>query len=438
MINAKCRCGKVNFGSEAMAGETSQCMKCGATIVFPAPRRKPALATAAAPATSPSNIAASLGSSTPAEGMAAVATGALNAQDGQQPAVPPVPHLPRRGVDLLYGFLLLALIPLVTALMNDETGNIKKRLDKTLESSPALKDRVERYMLEEDASLDGLVRLLPNKKLDNLAWLPRDTRDHEYYAAASAGAFFLVVGVFMAWGVTSWWKLILTGLFTATFGIASLFIFQDMFGEYYEGLLHPGGKVGENFIANLLGFTFGVGLGEELCKALPVIFYIRTHRDASWRGACLWGLASGVGFGVAEGVMYSVRYYNGISGLDMYLTRFAACVSLHAVWSASVGITLFQARRVVSKAINMVIYGDIHEKDFDWEEIIMPTIRVLGVAMVLHGSYDTLLTQQMVMPALVVALISFAWLGYQIESIREEELKELIEQADHVPIPALV
>src|SRR5207248_1857839 len=84
--------------------------------------------------------------------------------------------------------------------------------------------------------------------------------------------------------------------------------------------------------------------------------------------SCLWGMASGIGFGVAEGVMYSVRYYNGIAGFDAYLTRFAACVGLHAVWSASVGITLFQARRTVSKAVNAILYCDFKGQQFDWEQ----------------------------------------------------------------------
>lgn len=425
MISVTCRCGKVNLGSEAMAGHESQCMKCGASFMFPLPRRKAALVGSAAGA--PTRFA------TPANGMAAISA---SPGEASAPAAPPAPKLPRRGVDLFYCLLLLALFPLVTALLNDDTANIKKRLEKTLDSNPNLREPVERYMTSEQATLDGLLQLLPDKKLDKLAWLPRDTRMHELYAALSGGAFFLIVAVFMGWGVTQNWKLILTALFTATFGIASLFIFQDMFGDYYEGLLHPGDKVGENFIGNLLGFTLGVGLGEELCKAIPAIFYIRTHPDANWRGACLWGLASGVGFGVAEGVMYSMRYYNGITGPDMYLTRFAACVALHAVWSASVGITIFQSRRVVSKAVNMVIYGDIKEEDFDWEEIIVPVARVLGVAMLLHGAYDTLLTQQMVLPALVVALISFGWLGFQIETIREEEQAALDEEAGLLPASA--
>ena len=51
-------------------------------------------------------------------------------------------------------------------------------------------------------------------------------------------------------------------------------------------------------------------------------------------------LASGIGFGVSEGIMYSTRYYNGIVGVDLYFVRFISCVALHAIWTASVAISL--------------------------------------------------------------------------------------------------
>jgi RsiW-degrading membrane proteinase PrsW (M82 family) len=414
VITVTCKCGKVTYGSEAMAGQEVQCMKCAQLVVFPAPKRQAALVgVAGAPGQADRPGASSLPKSADSKETTPV------------PEAAPSAKLPRRALDLFYLVLILALAPLVTALQHDEKATFKKRLDDTLQRNPLLKPRVEEIMESPRSTLDDLLKVLPGRKLDKLAHLPRDTRRHEVYAAISAVAFFLIIGVLMAWDITAAWKLLVTAAFTATFGIACLFIFQDMYGSFYEGMLEAGDKVGDRLFLNFIGFTLGVGLSEELAKALPVIFYIRTHRDASWRGACLWGLASGVGFGVAEGITYSVRHYNGIATADTYLTRFAACVALHAVWSGSVGITLFNYRRSVSKAVNAIMYGDIKEEDYDWDEILMPTAQVLGVAMVLHGLYDTLLTQQMVLPALVVALVSFAWLGFQIESAREEEARQL-------------
>ena len=55
-------------------------------------------------------------------------------------------------------------------------------------------------------------------------------------------------------------------------------------------------------------------------------------------------LHSGAGFGVAEGIMYSTRYYNGMETTGIYWVRFVSCVAMHAVWAGAVGITLFRNR----------------------------------------------------------------------------------------------
>jgi len=66
-----------------------------------------------------------------------------------------------------------------------------------------------------------------------------------------------------------------------------------------------------------------------------------------------------------------------------------------------------------------VVFGG----SFRWEEIAWPLLRVLGVAMALHGLYDALLTEQWIVPALLVALVSFGWLGWQVESAREQDAR---------------
>jgi RsiW-degrading membrane proteinase PrsW (M82 family) len=141
-------------------------------------------------------------------------------------------------------------------------------------------------------------------------------------------------------------------------------------------------------------------------------------------------MASGVGFGVAEGLLYSTKMYHGVAPASFYLVRFASCVALHAVWSASVGITIFQSRAVVRRLVAALFYG---ARLLRWDEIAWPLLRVLGVAMALHGLYDALLTEQMIVPALVVALVSFGWLGWQVESAREGEPRQ--EQAPPPPAP---
>jgi RsiW-degrading membrane proteinase PrsW (M82 family) len=399
-----------------MAGEAVQCMKCGKIVAFPAPAGQAPARAAAAPLVA---LASPFGEEPPA-----VAPGPEGAA-GEAAA-----GTRRRPCEYLYWGLLLALLPLLTVLLHEDQPTVKQRFEKTMEKNTLLKKEIMRRIeAGEMASPDDLFRLLPGHRLDDMAHLSRESQQHLVYAGLSAWCFFLFVGVLMAWRITPAWMLVLNALFTATFGIAILFLLHDFIGHGYQLTLTPD----EDFITNLLGFTFVVGLGEELCKSLPVIFYIRTFRGASWRGAYLWGMASGIGFGVAEGITYAGRQYNGIATADIYLTRFVACVALHAVWSASVGITLFQSRRLVGKVLGAVLYGG----DFRWEELVLPTLRVLGVAMVLHGLYDTLLTQNLVPLALLVALLSFGWLGWQVEGVREREIRELAAAGLLAPVESL-
>ena len=383
MIAVCCPCGKLLQGSDDLAGETVQCPKCRQLVAFPSPLP-------------------------PAPPEAQPAAGEAT------PAAAPAPGL--WSTDCLYWVLLLALLPLVLALFQDRaTLDVRKRLEDTLKAHPELKPRLAALMQSETATVEDLFRLLPGHRIDKVAWLPRESDRHWLFAAVSVAAFF-AVGAFMARRVVPTWQLPLIGGFTASVGIAALLVIHDITGQSMRLALDPRG----NFLSRLLGYVFAGGLGEELCKALPVLFYVRWGRSPTWRGAFLWGLASGVGFGVAEAVLYATKMYHGVAPADFYLVRFASCVALHAVWSASVGITIFQSRAIVSRVVGAVVFGG----NFRWEEIAYPLLRVLGVAMALHGLYDALLTEQMIVPALLVALVSFGWLGWQVESAREQDARQ--------------
>jgi RsiW-degrading membrane proteinase PrsW (M82 family) len=159
------------------------------------------------------------------------------------------------------------------------------------------------------------------------------------------------------------------------------------------------------FLLSFFGFTFGVGLCEELTKALPVVFYIRGGSKLDWRGACLWGLASGIGFGVAEGIMYSSDYYNGLASGGFYFVRFISCVGLHATWGASVAIMAWRRR-------------DWLQSDGEKGDLFVSLLYILAVPMILHGLYDTLLKREMEGTALLIALASFGWLAAVTEWTR--------------------
>jgi RsiW-degrading membrane proteinase PrsW (M82 family) len=161
------------------------------------------------------------------------------------------------------------------------------------------------------------------------------------------------------------------------------------------------------FVLSFLGFTAGVGFCEEVCKAMPLILKGRSSGYASWRQAMLWGLISGVGFGVSEGITYCSDYYNGVSGPGIYAVRFISCVGLHAIWAGAVGITLYRRQGFLNDASNA----------FDW---IFRLMAIVIVPMVLHGAYDTLLKQHYDVYALGVALVSFGWFAFQIELAKRQ------------------
>ena len=82
--------------------------------------------------------------------------------------------------------------------------------------------------------------------------------------------------------------------------------------------------------ASIIGYTLGVGLTEELSKSIAARV---DSFDGLWNRAGL-GFASGIGFGVAEAVLYSYRDYAGHSDWTMYVVRFVFCVGFHGVMSS--------------------------------------------------------------------------------------------------------
>jgi RsiW-degrading membrane proteinase PrsW (M82 family) len=258
--------------------------------------------------------------------------------------------------------------------------------------------------------------MLPAKKLHG-AWLSRDSHAH-WLLAFMAAALYLTFFMFLASdGSAEPTHVLVVGLFTATFGVGILLLVQTIAenGPLFigRGILalislvlkfiafsyQAANDKQYGFFVSFLAFTFGVGLCEELVKSLPLFWHRKCERGKTWRGLFIWGLASGAGFGIAEGVMYSGELYNGIFGPGVYGVRFLSCVALHAIWTGSVGITLY-LRRDSFNAID------------SWPGYIGAVLTVIAVPMVLHGLYDTCLKREMYSIALLVAAASFGWLAF--------------------------
>jgi RsiW-degrading membrane proteinase PrsW (M82 family) len=162
------------------------------------------------------------------------------------------------------------------------------------------------------------------------------------------------------------------------------------------------------FGASLLGFFLGVGLCEELIKSLPVMWRLYRPIPAGWREACLWGMASGAGFGVSESVHYAGNYYNGVEPASMYVVRFVSCVSLHVMLSGACGILLQRHQHHL-------------EAETDYFEWGITFLAIITVPMFLHGLFNTVAKKDMPIGQIVLAGAAFAWLAYLIGSSRRRE-----------------
>jgi RsiW-degrading membrane proteinase PrsW (M82 family) len=266
------------------------------------------------------------------------------------------------------------------------------------------------------------------------AFLSRESKLHWVFAIISAGVFATALALFNDDRKLQTWMLLGIGLATGTAGIFLLLAFQflaffmpfrfgrgllgiillivALIGLSYRCALDPG--IG--FIPSFFGFVFGVGLCEELVKAIPIVIYLKNVEHTRWRVAMLVGLASGIGFGVSEGISYSGEMYNGYAGPSIYLVRFVSCVALHSIWAGSVGLLMHMDQETLFEDFDFVTAGTF-------------VVKYLSIAMVLHGLYDVLLKQELPWAALLVALASFGWLAFLVHRSEGTEWSTAIRSA---------
>jgi RsiW-degrading membrane proteinase PrsW (M82 family) len=412
LIEAECECGKTLRADPSLIGQTIQCSVCRRPVLVPDPK-------------------------------------AASPEVDQRTHALIGPEVQTGIRQYLYWLLPLAFFPLAIDL-GQKPESINKRIDRAIARAPrAVQEKIDRMEDEGSVTLDNVISLFPRARLDDQAWLPRTTRMHWLFAAVSAGLFLTILVFLFAPGTTQPWQLLLVGAFTGTVGIAILLLSHRLgfLALLIRFSVQRAADPGSDFLASWAGFTFGVGLVEELCKLMPLLWLYFRHGQLSWRVCCAWGLASGVGFGVSEGITYSADLYNGICSAEIYVVRFLSCVALHAVWSASAGISLFHCQHLLAEMQrgrgpkNPAFYARQESGSVVpvWGMLDAPSprvspeagerlalfamimARVLIVVMFLHGLYDSLLTRDIKLPALLVAIVSFSWLAWQIEHTRSKE-----------------
>ncbi len=428
-LSFKCpACGKGHKAPERAAGKTAACLKCGASITVP----NPAPIDPAAILAQEENYVSEPASYPVREPEEPADSYAMREPD-EAAGIPPTPRKKTKHVDVttlppltsndppawrrhLHWLLALALLPLMVSLL--------AKADKSVEQvSGEERDRIL-SSLEKAHSLDEFLSSLPGEKLPG-AFLRRSSVGH-WFMATLAIVVYMAFFMFLASdGSANPVHVLLVGLFTATIGIGFLLLVQ-LLASFTEGRLIFGRGIltllfwllkfiafsynaasdPENgFVLSFVGFTLGVGLCEELVKTIPVFWHRSPDTGRAWRGMLIWGLASGAGFGIAEGIMYSSRYYNGVSGPGIYLVRFLSCVALHAIWSGSAAILLYQRR-------------DLFTGLDSWYDWIFPTIFIVAVPAVLHGLYDTCLKREMNGVALLAAFASFGYLAFLLSRLQ--------------------
>lgn len=341
---------------------------------------------------------------------------------------------PRR---LCYALMLIARIPLAWSVFFPDGFSFRDALVHTIETHPEVAGSIQQIMDSDDASEEDFFNALPDHRVDG-AFLSHDTYMHWLYALVSSAGFTALLLAIFPRSTKNLGRMALIGLFTATIGIFLLLGFQwvadftqgmwvrgrgilvllfyivKFIGFSYRAALDPN----SNVILSAIGFTFGVGLCEELCKSAPVLCHYQwtNNKEWPWRTACLVGLMSGVGFGVSEAIHYSSDYYNGIQSGQIYVVRFVSCVALHALWSGGAAIFIFRYR------------AQLQQSESVWGGAIT-WVALISIPMVLHGLYDTLLKKEHDAWALAVAAASLAWFIWQIEWAR----KNFDEEENKVP-----
>jgi RsiW-degrading membrane proteinase PrsW (M82 family) len=425
-IAANCpACGKGHKAPEKLAGRTVSCLSCGKPFTIPAPDLEAAAAALLDDDVAPAE-SAHVPEPEPADEPVAIAP----PRPKRKPDVATLPPLTTNDPPLwlrhLHWLLALALIPLAVSLLatSDEDKSIIERIAKTLETAGPIERARFIAAAAHPLSDDEIFEALPDHRLVG-ALLPRSTGWHWGMAVAATIGFLAFMMFLASDGSANPAHVLVVGLVTATVGVGFLLLVQVL-AAVTDGHVIVGRSIlvlmfyvlkfiafsysaasdpDNGFMLSFLGFTFGVGLCEELVKAIPLFCHRDDDGGKNWRGLFIWGLASGAGFGIAEGILYSGRYYNGISGPGTYAVRFVSCVALHAIWTGSVAITLYLRR-------------DMFERLGTWHDWIGPILFVIGVPMVLHGLYDTCLKKDMNGVALAVAVASFGYLAFLTSRLR--------------------
>jgi RsiW-degrading membrane proteinase PrsW (M82 family) len=199
-------------------------------------------------------------------------------------------------------------------------------------------------------------------------------------------------------------------LFTAFVGIPLLLIFQILppIETIYSGTASDDPGI------RMFAFIAGVGVCEELCKALPLLLFSIKRGPLQLREGVFLGIMSGLGFAFAEVVDYSINYWRRTAAVTTSIIADAAEKSRG--WFGNINPAEFHDRlvkmmpelfenygsTVIVQVVRFIPLPLLHAA---WAGVVgwfiaagthrpgglLPMIAMgIGSMAVLHGLYDTL------------------------------------------------
>jgi protease PrsW len=189
----------------------------------------------------------------------------------------------------------------------------------------------------------------------------------------------------------------ITGVFVV-YVLSQLPILKELAGESHAS----------NFLRRAVGYLFGVGLSEELVKAIPLLWiFIRNREPGTVREITYLGCVSGFAFGVSEAVYFSLSYAQTVAyghmPLGVYmvlqLCRLITLPLLHAVFSGIAGQFIALGVETPRRRRALVFAG-------------------IAIAAFLHGTYDLFGTIGLEFPIAVGSVMLFIAYVRSIEAMR--------------------
>jgi len=201
-----------------------------------------------------------------------------------------------------------------------------------------------------------------------------------------------------------------------TTGLLSIAVLLHLYRLWPLSALQLWTQPGESLVVQWMGFVLGVGVPEESCKALVLLFLVRRFGPFAPQSVLFYGLMAGLGFGIYEGVSYQTshnfRFAVDMSGTQnsalfaaeyyfLNLIRLTTLPFLHAIWTGTAGYFIGFAAQYPERRRGLLIVA-------------------IGVPAFLHGSYNAFSASAL---GLATALLSVLALNlYLAKSVDFERL----------------